>query len=151
MSPRIIQLPLSGRDRRHYVRELRAAEQAHREMPGRVEEAYRAAHRLACQEWSVRQFIGGPAEPSPRIADAIAGGCELLEVRCRRCGHESLVDLTEVVWPREKPVHTLAKVLRCRVCKDERKKVQPDLVALRMKNPPEDEPPARTTARASAK
>ena len=26
MSPRIIQLPLSGRDRRHYVRELRAAE-----------------------------------------------------------------------------------------------------------------------------
>jgi hypothetical protein len=29
----------------------------------------------------VRQFIGGPAEPSPRIADAIAGGCELLEVR----------------------------------------------------------------------
>jgi hypothetical protein len=34
MSPRIIHLPLSGRDRRHYVRELRAAEQAHREMPG---------------------------------------------------------------------------------------------------------------------
>jgi hypothetical protein len=61
MSPRIIHLPLSGRDRRHYVRELRAAEQAHREMPGRVEEAYRAAHRLACQEWSVRQFLGGPA------------------------------------------------------------------------------------------
>jgi hypothetical protein len=80
MSPRIIHLPLSGRDRRHYVRELRAAEQAHRELPGRVEEAYRTAHRLACHEWSVRQFIGGPAEPSPRIADAIAGGCELLEV-----------------------------------------------------------------------
>jgi len=58
MSPRIIQLPLSGRDRRHYVRELRAAEQAHRVLPGRVEEAYRAAHRLACQEWSVRQFSG---------------------------------------------------------------------------------------------
>jgi hypothetical protein len=66
-------------DRRHYVRELRAAEQAHRDLPAKVEEAYRAAHRLACQEWSVRQFIGGPAEPSPRIADAIAGGCELLE------------------------------------------------------------------------
>ena len=113
MSPRIIHLPLSGRDRRHYVRELRAAEQAHCDLPARVEEAYRAAHALACEEWSVRQFIGGPAEPSPRIADAIAGGCELLEVRCRRCSHESLIDLTEVVWPREKPVHTLAKVLRC--------------------------------------
>jgi hypothetical protein len=47
MSPRIIHLPLSGRDRRHYVRELRLAEQAHRALPGRVEEAYRAAHRLA--------------------------------------------------------------------------------------------------------
>ena len=69
MSPRIVRL-LSGRDRRHYVRELRLAEQAHRELPARVEEAYRAAHRLACEEWSVRQFIGGPAEPSPRIADA---------------------------------------------------------------------------------
>src|SRR5258705_10308825 len=121
MSPRIIQLPLSGRDRRHYVRELRAAEQALRDLPAKVEEAYRAAHRLACHEWSVRQFIGGPAEPSPRIADAIAGGCELLEVRCRRCSHESLIDLTEVVWPREKPVHTLANVLRCQACKDEGK------------------------------
>src|SRR5258707_8621312 len=57
----------------------------------------------------------------PRIADAIAGGCELLEVRCRRCSHESLIDLTEVVWPREKPVHTLANVLRCQACKDEGK------------------------------
>jgi len=52
----------------------------------------------------------------------LPGGCELLEVRCRRCSHESLVDLTEVVWPRDKPVHTLAKVLRCQACKDERKK-----------------------------
>jgi len=94
MSPRIIQLPLSGRDRRHYVRELRAAEQVHRDLPAKVEEAYRAAHALACHEWNVPQFIGGPAEPSPRIADAIAGGCELLEVRCRRCSHESLIDLT---------------------------------------------------------
>jgi hypothetical protein len=61
MSPRIIHLPLSGRDRRHYVRELRAAEQAHRDRPAKVEEAYRAAHAVACHEWNVRQFIGGPA------------------------------------------------------------------------------------------
>jgi len=142
MSPRIIQLPLSGRDRRHYVRELRAAEQVHRDLPARVEEAYRAAHALACHEWSVRQFIGGPAEPSPKIAEAIAAGCELLEVRCRRCGHASLVDLTEVVWPREKPVHTLAKVLPCRACRDERKKVQPDLVAWRPRLQPQGDPPA---------
>src|SRR5258706_4862298 len=65
MSPRIVHL-LSGRDRRHYVRELRLAEQAHRALPARVEEAYRAAHRLACEEWSVRQFIGRPPRPPPR-------------------------------------------------------------------------------------
>src|SRR5258705_12865016 len=142
MSPGTLHLPLSGRDRRDYVRERRLAEQAHRELPSRVEEAYRPAHRLACHEWSVRQFIGGPAEPSPRIADAIAGGCELLEVRRRRCSHESLIDLTEVVWPREKPGHTLAKVLRCQACKDERKKLQPDLVALRPRHPEGDPPGA---------
>src|SRR5258706_15929568 len=66
-----------------------------------------------------------PGRAVAKIADAIAGGCELLEVRCRRCSHESLIDLTEVVWPREKPVHTLAKVLRCQACKDERKRPQP--------------------------
>jgi hypothetical protein len=36
MSPRIIQLPLSGRDRRHYVGELRAAEQAHNQAPATI-------------------------------------------------------------------------------------------------------------------
>jgi hypothetical protein len=125
------------------VRELRLAEQAHRELPGRVEEAYRAAHRLACQEWSVRQFIGRAGRAVARIVDTIAGGCELLEVRCRRCSHESLIDLTEVVWPREKPVHTLAKVLRCQACKDERKRPQPDLVALRPRHPEGDPPVAK--------
>src|SRR5258706_9878680 len=74
MSPRIIHVPLSGRDRRHYVRELRAAEQAHRDLPAKVEEAYRAAHRLACEEWNVRQFIGGPAPPSPQVADGVCCG-----------------------------------------------------------------------------
>jgi len=44
---------------------LALALQAHRDLPAKVEEAYRAAHRLACEEWSVRQFIGGPAEPCP--------------------------------------------------------------------------------------
>ncbi len=48
MSPRVIQLPMSGRDRRHYVRELRAAEQAHRALVVRCEDAYRTAHRLLC-------------------------------------------------------------------------------------------------------
>lgn len=128
MSPRVIQLPMSGRDRRHYAAELRKGEQAHRSLVERAREALEKAYDLACQEWNTRQFIGGDAAPSPVIEAAILAGRELLEVRCKRCGHESLVDLTEVIWPRQKQVHALAAALRCQRCKDERRKVQPDLV-----------------------
>ena len=51
--------------------------------------------------------------------------------------------LQEARWPREKPVRTLAKVLRCQACKDERKKLQPDLVALRPRHPEADTPVAK--------
>jgi hypothetical protein len=46
------------------------------------------------------------------IEAAISCGRELLEVRCKRCGHGSMVDLTETIWPRDKQVHTLAAALR---------------------------------------
>jgi hypothetical protein len=92
---------LVERRKNGWARKKRRREPAHRELPGRFEEAYRAAHRLACQEWSVRQF-SGLGRTSPGIVDAIAGGCELPEMRCRRCSHESLIDLTEGVWPRAK-------------------------------------------------
>lgn len=143
MSPRVIQLPMSGRDRRHYVRELKAAEQVYVRQVAERDAAYRIAHRLACEEWNTRQFIGAPAAPSPRIEDAIAGGCDHLEVRCKRCGHESLVDLRELVWPRENEVHTLERALRCRSCRDERKRPRCDLVALRPKDGLDPEAPAK--------
>jgi phage terminase large subunit GpA-like protein len=146
MSPRVIQLPLSGGDRAHYLRELKAAEQAQARLVEQAADAYRIAHLLACREWNTRQFIGGDAAPSPRIADAIAAGCIQLQVKCKRCGHESLVDLTQVIWPRENQVHTLAKVLRCRSCRDERKRPQTDLVALMLPDEP-DRPAAPAAAK----
>lgn len=132
MSPRIIQMPMSGGDRKHYVREFKAAEQEHRSLIARVDAAYHTAHQLLCKEWNTRQFLGGPVEPSPTLNQAIHGGCVYLEVRCKRCGHESLVDLRLVVWPRSKTIHTLAKVLHCQECRNERKTPTADLVALRM-------------------
>lgn len=155
MSPRIIHLPMSGRDRRHYVQQLRIAEQAHRSLVTRVDSAYRAAeehlrlaHRLSCEEWNARQFIGGDAAPSPVIAHAIDAGYDLLEVKCKRCGHESLVDLALVIWPREHQVHTLERALSCQPCRRESgRKVRPDLVALRLRNPPELDPAAARLAR----
>jgi hypothetical protein len=143
MSPRVIQLPLSGRDRRYYLNQLKKAEHAHRDLVSKLEgarrlaeEKTRLAHAVACEEWTVRQFIGGPAEPSPLITDALSGGYDLLEVRCRRCGHESLVDVKLVIWPRERPVHTLKNELRYQSCKDQRRTARPDLVTLRMRGHP---------------
>jgi hypothetical protein len=91
--------------------------------------------------WALRDINGGDLTPSPSITDAILGGRELLEVRCKRCGHEDRVDLALVVWPREKPVHSLGKALECRPCKrDGRPKQRPDLVALVGR--PQDDPAA---------
>lgn len=99
MSPRVIQLPMSGRDRRFYLHELRKGEDAHaaavRGAAAAHAEADRAlanAHRLDCAVWTYRQFIEGDVEPSPTIAQALHGGCDLLDVKCKRCGHESMVE-----------------------------------------------------------
>lgn len=154
MSPRIIQLPLSGRDRRHYVRELKAAEQEQQRLVGEVDTAFRiaaehlrAAHVLSCREWNARQFIGGDAAPSPTIAAAIDAGYELLEVACRKCSHTELVDLAQVIWPRANQVHTLEKALRCQRCKQLERRSRANLVALRMRPEPGPEDLAATKTR----
>jgi hypothetical protein len=116
MSPRVIQLPLSGGDRKHYVRELKRAREAHARVLERSIDAYNVAHRLYCEEWTLRQFIGGEVEPSSLIGSCIEAGCTLLRVECRACAHSRDVDLNDVIWPRDNQVHTLAKALRCASC-----------------------------------
>jgi len=143
MSPRVIHIPLSGRDRRHFLRELRRVEQVHPDLVGRAEAAYAAAHRLACEEWNARQFIGGDAEPSPQIRHAIDAGCTQLEARCPQCRSVRFVDLTEVIWPRDKPVHTLRRVLFCQQCKVATGRMyRPQMIALRSPEPPSQPAPA---------
>jgi hypothetical protein len=143
---RIIHPPLSGRDRRHYARQLHAAERACERALRDAQAAHVAAdlalakaHRLDCEAWSALQFIGGLAEPSPSIAHAIHGGYELLEVRCKFCLHAELVDLVEITlvsWSRDKPVHSLRRALYCKRCmEDTGKKRRPDLVSLRERLP----------------
>lgn len=135
MSPRIIHMPLSGGDRRHYVRELKRVEELHRGLVHKVAAAYaaadehlRLAHRTACEEWNARQFIGGDAEPSPLIQHAIDGGVLHLEVRCPQCRTSRTVDLSEMIWPRDNPVHSLRRALYCQPCMTtSRRKVRPEL------------------------
>ena len=64
MSPRIIQLPLPGRDRRYYVAEIRKAEAAYRYNLQEAEAAHAVAdralaraHQFDCDAWSALQFI----------------------------------------------------------------------------------------------
>lgn len=150
MSPRVISIPLSGGDRKFYARQLKRAEKVHEGLVRRVADARKVAReyqrmlsRLECEEWSARQFIGGDLEPSPTIAQAIDADCVLLLVECRACGHGQRVDLTEVVWPREKPIHTLGNALICVNCKREgRSKRRPNLVGLQTHEPENDPPEA---------
>jgi hypothetical protein len=154
MSPRVIQLPMSGRDRRHYVQQLRAAEQEHARVCADLTEAITVfqahrikAHALACREWNIRQFIGGPAAASPRILDAIDAGFPLLEVHCKRCGRPKIVELADLVWPRESQIHTLARPLRCLPCLKEGARPQTNLVALHRRPEPSPEAPAAARRR----
>ena len=147
---RILHIPLSGRDRRHYAAELRKAETSYRDLLREAEAAHDAAdralaeaHRLDCELWTTRLFLGGPDHPSPSIADSLHGGHELLEVQCRHCNHTQTVDLALVIWPRERPVHMIRRALYCAKCeKGHGKKRRPDLISLRMRNEPEPTSPA---------
>lgn len=148
---RILHIPLSGRDRRHYAAELRKAESAYRQLVREAEAAHELAdrhlaeaYRLDCEIWSTRLFLGGPDEPSPTIAQALHGGHELLEVQCRHCNHTELVDLALVIWPRERPVHTLRRVLYCAKCaKRSERKRRPYLIRLRVRTEPDPKSPAK--------
>jgi hypothetical protein len=147
---RILHIPLSGRDRRHYAAELRKAETAYRNLlreseaaPAAADRALAEAHRLDCELWSTRLFLGGSDQPSPSIANALHGGYELLEVQCRYCNHAHTVDLALVIWPRERPVHTMRRALYCARCeKGHGKKRRPDLVGLRLRKEPDPTSPA---------
>jgi hypothetical protein len=142
--------PAQRCDRRHYGNELRKAQREYERLTREAEAAHAAAdralaeaHRLDCELWSARLFLGGPDQPSPRIADALHGGYPLLEVQCRHWNHAQIVDLAEVIWPRERPVHTIRKALYCAKCeKGHGKKRRPDLIGLRLRKEPNPTSPA---------
>ena len=73
-----------------------------------------------------------------------------VEVQCRHCSHGEVVDFAEVIWPRERPIHTLRRALYCRLCQAEYgRKRRPALVGLRMRNAPVPTAPASVTRKAT--
>jgi hypothetical protein len=102
----VIQMPLSGGDRKAQAKELRRARGLYDEymrqaavVRAEVREKDRKADQLECNAWNAITLCGGPAQPSPTIETALNAGYDKLEVRCNRCGRLSRADLRKVRRP----------------------------------------------------
>jgi hypothetical protein len=66
--------------------------------------AIREADRAEAHAWSIRmEGYGGPAQPSPTIAQCLNGGLGWLEVECNRCKSRASLPLDAIRRPRDKP------------------------------------------------
>src|SRR5436190_9347098 len=87
----------------------------------RAIEAARDADRAEAEAWSIRmEGYGGPAQPSPTIAQCLNGGYGWLQVKCRRCETEASIPLQHVRRPRDTPIWKLEAALKCRSCRTPR-------------------------------
>jgi hypothetical protein len=59
---------------------------------------------------------GGPAQPSPAIAQCLNGGYGWLEVECKRCETEASIPLDGIRRPRDTPIWKLEAALKFRTC-----------------------------------
>lgn len=134
MSPRIIQIPLSGGDRKAQVKGIRQAHGLHASyyaqsvlIRSAAEEKLREADRLECDAWNAIMWAGGPAMPSPdepqanpTIAKALNAGYDFLEARCNRCRRISLVALRGLKRAPGTPTWKLEPALYCKPCSERR-------------------------------
>jgi hypothetical protein len=82
-----------------------------------AEAAVRKADRSEAEAWSIRmEGFGGPAQPSPTIAQCLNGGMGFVEVQCLRCEARASIPLQHVRRPRDTPIWKLEAAFRCRAC-----------------------------------
>ena len=134
MSPRIIQIPLSGGDRKAQAKGIRQAHGLHASYYARsvlirsaAEEKLREADRLECDAWNAIMWAGRPAMPSPcepqanpTISKALNAGYDLLEAKCNRCRRISLVPLRGLRRAPSTPIWKLEPALYCEQCTEKR-------------------------------
>jgi hypothetical protein len=78
----------------------------------------RDADRAEAEAWSIQmEGYGGPAQPSPTIAQCLNGGYGWLEVECHRCKTRASIPLDAIRRPRDTPIWKLEAALKCRSCK----------------------------------
>jgi hypothetical protein len=96
------------------IRAVHAREQAR--------EAVRKADAAECLLWSEQmEGFGGPAQPSPTIAQCLNGGYGWLQVKCHRCETSASIPLEHVRRPRDTPIWKLEAALKCRSCRTPRR------------------------------
>jgi hypothetical protein len=84
----------------------------------RAKEAAREADAAECLLWSEQmEGFGGPAQPSPMIAQCLNGGYGWLEVMCKRCETRASLPLDAIRRPRDTPIWKLEAALKCRSCR----------------------------------
>jgi hypothetical protein len=85
----------------------------------RAAEAIREADRAETEARSIQmEGYGGPAQPSPTIAQCLNGGYGWLEVECHRCETRESPPLDAIPRPRDTPIWKLEAALKCRSCKE---------------------------------
>ena len=83
-----------------------------------AKQAVREADRAEAEAWSIRmEGCGGPAQPSPTIAQCLNGGLRWLEVECNRCNTRASLPLDAIRRPRDTPIWKLEAALKSRSCR----------------------------------
>src|SRR3954449_7075072 len=83
----------------------------------RATEAAREADRAEAEAWSIQmEAFGGPAQPSPTIAQCLNGGYGWVEIECNRCKTRASMPLDAIRRPRDTPIWKLEGSFRCRSC-----------------------------------
>ena len=86
-----------------------------------AKKAAREADAAECLLWSEQmEGFGGPAQPSPTIAQCLNGGYGWLEVMCHRCETRASLPLDAIRRPRDTPIWKLEAALKCRSCRTAR-------------------------------
>jgi hypothetical protein len=101
---------------------------------GAREEAVKAVHaadRAEAEAWSIRmEGYGGPAQPSPTIAQCLNGGYGWMEIECNRCKTRASIPLDAIRRPRDTPIWKLEGSFRCRSCGTRRYKPPVHMIKL---------------------
>jgi len=80
-----------------------------------AQKAAREADRAETEAWSIG--YGGPAQPSPTIAQCLRCGLGWLEVKCSRCETKASIPLDAIRRPRDMPIWKLKASLKYRSCR----------------------------------